>query len=216
MRREFLKSIFDRLLAGLALLLTLPLLILIAIVIAVEDGFPVLFRQARVGRNGKIFRLLKFRSMRSGIRGTAITAACDPRVTRAGRLLRKYKLDELPQLWNVLRGQMSLVGPRPEIPAFVDLNDRTWKTVLSVKPGLTDLATLLYRDEEQVLSQSDDPERCYRESVLPEKLALNLRYLEAGSLRLDTKLLLMSAWYSFFPANFDRERLRRSFAKEIV
>jgi lipopolysaccharide/colanic/teichoic acid biosynthesis glycosyltransferase len=125
-----------------------------------------------------------------------------------GRYLRKYKLDELPQLWNVLVGQMSLVGPRPEVPAFVDVTDASWQAVLSVRPGLTDLATLLYRDEERLLAGYSDPERAYRESILPAKLALNLEYLAKRSFASDLSLLVLTVIISLVPRAFDPRKIR--------
>ena len=166
--------------AAFGLGLGLPAFLLIALLIRIEDGGPVFFRQTRVGRNGRFFQLLKFRSMRVNSPGTSITAATDTRITRVGRVLRHYKLDELPQLWNVLTRDMSLIGPRPEVPEYVDLNDSTWRDVLGFRPGITDLASLIYRDEEQVLARgSNDLDRYYREVILPEKLSLNLQYCEA-------------------------------------
>jgi len=132
----------DRILAGLSLLVCAPLLLFIAVAIWCEDGRPVLFRQVRIGRFGIEFELFKFRSMRRNQTGRVLTAEGDRRVTRSGRFLRKYKLDELPQLWNVVRGDMRLIGPRPEVPQFVALADPVWNAVLQVKPGITDLATL--------------------------------------------------------------------------
>ena len=163
-------------LAGLALLS--PVLATLALWILLCDGAPVLFSQMRVGRLGKHFRIWKFRTMRPGAAGGSITAAGDTRITAAGAVLRKFKLDELPQLFNVLRGDMSLVGPRPEMPEYVDRESPMWQAVLQVPPGITDLATLVYRDEEALLSAHSDTDRFYREAVLPAKLRLNLAYLQ--------------------------------------
>jgi lipopolysaccharide/colanic/teichoic acid biosynthesis glycosyltransferase len=197
---------------GTALMLLLaasPLLALVALAVRLQDGGPVLFRQERIGRHGRPFSLYKFRSMSTGGKGTAITAGGDRRITRVGRLLRRYKLDELPQLWNVVRGDMSLIGPRPEVPCFVDSADPVWQAVHSVRPGITDLATLVYRDEERILAGFPDPERGYRETVLPAKLALNLQYLERRSPARDLKLLALTIRYSFIPAGFDPERIKQ-------
>src|SRR5215475_13877752 len=139
------RRIFDAFSALAGLLFLLPVFALIAIAILLDDGRPVFFTQVRVGRGGQPFRIWKFRTMRPGAAGNAITAAGDNRVTRLGRLLRKCKLDELPQLLNVIRGQMSLVGPRPEVPEYVQIETPLWRAVLQVKPGITDLASLLYR-----------------------------------------------------------------------
>jgi lipopolysaccharide/colanic/teichoic acid biosynthesis glycosyltransferase len=149
--------------------------------------------------------------MHAGSRGSAITASGDARITRSGAVLRKYKLDELPQLFNVLKGDMSLVGPRPETPAYVEPRAPAWQAVLTVRPGITDLATLLYRDEEEILGASPNVDVLYRETVLPEKLRLNLAYLRARSFRQDLRLILWSVRYSLFPDSFDPNRIRRTF-----
>jgi lipopolysaccharide/colanic/teichoic acid biosynthesis glycosyltransferase len=127
--------------------------------------------------------------MRQSTKGQSITASGDPRVTRVGKIVRKFKLDELPQLWNVLRGEMSLVGPRPEIPEFVDLDLPIWKSVLEVRPGITDPVSIAYRDEEKLLAAAEDPIRYYRETVLPDKLRRNLAYLRKRSLWSDLRVL---------------------------
>lgn len=183
------KAVFDRVTAALGLLVLAPALALIALAIVLEDGFPVLFRQTRVGRGGRPFRLVKFRSMRTGVAGTRITAGRDPRVTRLGAWLRRRKIDELPQLWNVLAGDLSLVGPRPEIPSFVNTADPVWRAVLQVRPGITSLASLEFRDEEEMLAGAADAERYYREAILPPKLALNLEYIRTRTFWGDLKLI---------------------------
>jgi lipopolysaccharide/colanic/teichoic acid biosynthesis glycosyltransferase len=185
-------------------------MLLIGLAVKVQDGGPVFFRQLRVGRHGSLFTLLKFRSMRIANQGAAITRSGDARITAVGRLLRKYKLDELPQLWNVVRGDMSLIGPRPEVPRFVEAGDPVWQAVHQVRPGITDLATLVYRDEERILAGFDDPERGYRDSVLPAKLALNLEYLRQRSLVRDLKLLALTIRYSFVRDGFDPDLIRLS------
>jgi lipopolysaccharide/colanic/teichoic acid biosynthesis glycosyltransferase len=207
------KAAFDRITAALGLILLSPALLALAIAILLEDGWPVLFRQERIGRNFRRFQLVKFRSMRAGLPGIRITAGDDPRVSRLGRILRRYKLDELPQLWNVFTGEMSLVGPRPEVPEYVDADNPAWRVVLQVRPGITDLASLVYRDEEEILSGAPDPERRYRESVLPAKQALNLRYLRHASFWLDLNLILLTIRYSFFPARFDADAMLLKFPK---
>jgi len=196
-------------LAGLIVLA--PLLLLIAAGVVLTDGRPVLFRQVRVGRDGSLFKLAKFRSMRAGLPGTRITAGGDRRVTSLGRVLRKYKLDELPQLWNVLAGHMSLIGPRPEVPSFVDPASPMWREVLSVRPGITDLASLVYRDEERLLMETGDPERHYREVILPDKLALNVQYLRMRSPGRDLRIIAMTLAASVFPRSFDSKRMRSLF-----
>ena len=205
------KALFDRLAAAVGLIVLSPLLLLAAVAIILEDALPVFFRQIRIGRDGKTFQLWKFRSMRNGLSGTRITAANDPRLTWVGRILRKYKIDELPQLWNVLKGEMSLVGPRPEVPAFVDLGDPAWQAVLQLKPGITDVASLVYRHEEEILGAASDPEPYYCDHILPAKLALNQHYIQSRSFRLDLKVILLTVRYSFFPKGFDPKRLRKIF-----
>jgi len=176
-------------LAGLILLS--PLFLLIAARIKLDSPGPVFYRAQRVGRGGVLFRLYKFRSMVAGAdkRGPGITAAGDDRVTRVGRFLRRTKLDELPQLINVLTGDMSLVGPRPEDPRYVALYTPQQLKVLAVRPGITSAASLTYRHEEQLLA-GPDWEKVYREQVLPAKLAVDLAYLEHRSLRQDVFLIL--------------------------
>lgn len=204
-------TLIERLAAGLALVLLAPLLAVAALAIVLEGGFPVFFRQERVGKNGRVFRLIKLRSMRNDKHGTLITAARDVRVTRVGATLRRYKLDELPQLWNILAGHMQFVGPRPEVPAMVDGSDPLWHAVLAGKPGLTDLATLIYRHEEEILARAADPDAAYRRELLPHKLSLSIAYRRTRNLGTDLKLLWLSARYSFFPRGFDAETIKRTF-----
>jgi lipopolysaccharide/colanic/teichoic acid biosynthesis glycosyltransferase len=203
--------VFDRILAGIGLAILSPSLALVAIAIFVEDGLPILFLQKRVGRAGRPFSLFKFRSMRIGMAGADITGMADPRVTRLGRLLRKYKIDELPQLWNVLRGEMRFVGPRPEVPHFVDLKDPVWQGVLQVRPGITDLASLIYRNEEELLGTVPDIERYYSETVQPHKLALNLHYIQNRTWLTDIRIILQTIRYSLLPKQFNAERISKSF-----
>jgi len=197
--------------AAAGLLLLSPLLAVVALLILVRDGRPVLFSQMRVGRYGVRFRIWKFRTMRAGASGSAVTAAGDRRITPIGAQLRKFKLDEIPQLYNVLRGDMSLVGPRPEAPEYVNGQSPMWQAVLQVRPGITDLATLLYRDEEALLEASGDAERFYREGVLPAKLWLNLAYMRSRSLRKDVTLIWLTLCYSLSPERFDTNRIRKAF-----
>jgi len=187
-----MKRIFDVVVSASALLLAAPFLLAIGACIRGEDGGPALFRQQRIGRNGRTFRILKFRTMRVGAGGPAITAAGDSRVTRVGARLRRWKLDELPQLWNVLRGDMSLVGPRPEVPEYVALYPEDARALLTVRPGITGPAQLLGLDEEEELSGVSDPERFYREVVLPRKLEIDLRYARDASLTADLRVLLQT------------------------
>lgn len=193
------RQLTDRFLAALALCIVSPLLAVVGLAVLFGTGWPVLFRQVRVGQKGKMFQLLKFRTMRSGKGGPSITARGDCRITGVGRLLRKFKLDELPQLWNVVRGEMSLVGPRPEVPQFVDINNPVWRSVLQVRPGITDPASIAFRNEEEILAKAADPISFYESSVLPAKLALNLAYLEKQCFWLDIKVILQTAWCAVFP-----------------
>ncbi|MEO8592810.1 MAG: sugar transferase [Candidatus Solibacter sp.] len=206
---SFPRLCFDRGVAVLALLLWLPVSAAIGIAIWLEDGRPILFRQTRIGRGGRPFRLVKFRSMYNHRGGPDVTSSGDRRITRIGRFLRRYKLDEVPQLWNVLVGDMNLVGPRPEVPAYVEMSNALWKAILRVRPGLTDLATLLYRDEELILAGYADPERAYREAILPAKLGLNLEYLAKRSFARDLRLLALTVVYSLLPGMFNPSRARR-------
>jgi lipopolysaccharide/colanic/teichoic acid biosynthesis glycosyltransferase len=211
LRQQGMWRLFDLLCACAGLLALSPVMALVALGIVASDGRPVLFRQIRVGRYGKQFRIWKFRTMRCGAAGSAITAAGDARITRFGARLRRFKLDELPQLFNVIHGEMSLVGPRPEAPEYVNRELPIWQAVLLVRPGITDLATLLYRDEEALLASSGDAEKHYRETVLPSKLILNLKYLCARSFAQDIRLILLTIRYSLTPNRFNPERVREIF-----
>jgi lipopolysaccharide/colanic/teichoic acid biosynthesis glycosyltransferase len=204
------KRLFDLLASGFGLLLLAPLLLLMALAIKLDSPGPVFFRQTRVGRHGVEFRIHKFRTMVHGICSaeagalaaeTQLTVGSDPRITRVGALLRRTKLDELAQLIDVLRGRMSLVGPRPEVPRYVatypqGLRDK----VLAVRPGITDPASLAFRDESALLARAADPEREYVEVVLPAKLQLSARYVDdatfAGDLRLIVATLRVLGWRS--------------------
>jgi lipopolysaccharide/colanic/teichoic acid biosynthesis glycosyltransferase len=201
-------QLLDGSLSAAALLMLSPVLLMIGAAILVETGPPLLFTQVRVGREGKPFRLRKFRTMRRNQTGPSITAHGDSRITRVGRFLRKFKLDELPQLWNVMLGEMSLVGPRPEVPEFVDRSQPLWRSVLHVRPGLTDPASIAYRNEEELLARASDPIRYYQETVLPAKLALNLEYLEKRSFWLDLKVMMQTAKCALFPRAFDINNIR--------
>jgi lipopolysaccharide/colanic/teichoic acid biosynthesis glycosyltransferase len=195
----WLMQLSDRFLAAFALCLLSPLLAVIALAVVAGSGWPVLFQQERVGQRGRPFQLLKFRTMRTGKSGPSITARGDSRITGVGRFLRKFKLDELPQLWNVVRGEMSLVGPRPEVPRFVDMNNPVWRSVLQVRPGITDPASIAFRNEEELLAKAADPISFYETSVLPAKLALNLAYLDRKCFWLDIKVILQTVWCAIVP-----------------
>ena len=185
------KRVFDLLLSVFGLVFLAPLLLVIGGLLKISSPGPVLFRQRRVGKNGSEFWILKFRSMVNGAErsGKGITADDDPRVTPLGVFLRRWKLDELPQLWNVFKGDMSFVGPRPELPSYVREYTPVQVRVLQVRPGITDPASLRYRREGRVLERSADPDRLYRERILPEKLSLNLEYLKEISFTRDLSLL---------------------------
>ena len=187
--KKEMKRCIDLVLGLLGLLLLSPLFVVIAAWTCLRDGPPVMFRQRRVGLAGAPFLIWKFRTMVAGKPGLPVTAAGDPRITRTGKVLRKWKLDELPQLFNVVAGTMSLVGPRPEVPEYVDPEDARWQEILTVRPGITDLASLAHFNEEQLLAAAPDPERYYREHVLPSKLEMNLHYVRYRSLGLDLKIL---------------------------
>ena len=193
--RGRLKRVFDLTAASVALLALAPFLALIALLIRVSSGPPVFFRQDRVGMDGRLFSILKFRTMRAGTSGLPITGGDDGRITPFGRLLRRCKADELPQLFNVLAGHMSLVGPRPELPRYVALYTRQQRRVLEVRPGLTDDASLVFRDEERILGQvpPESRERHYVERILPRKLELNLASIERAGLLQDLTVLLKTA-----------------------
>ena len=183
-----MKRLLDCTASLLGLLLLSPLFLLVAMLVKLDSPGPVLFRQERVGRGFRLFRILKFRSMRLE-EGTPITAGQDSRITRMGKFLRRTKIDELPQLVNVLAGDMSLVGPRPEIREYVAMFSDDYAKILRVRPGITDLASLAYSDEASALSRSPDPEGAYIERILPRKIALAHQYLASASLGFDLRLI---------------------------
>jgi lipopolysaccharide/colanic/teichoic acid biosynthesis glycosyltransferase len=191
------KRALDITLSLLGLLVLAPFLMLIGLCIKCTSRGPILFRQVRVGQNARLFEILKFRSMIADAetKGLGITAVDDCRITPFGCMLREYKIDELPQLYNVLKGDMSLVGPRPELPMYVEQYSPEERNVLSVRPGLTDPASLFYCDEGRLLAESPDPEHLYRHNILPHKLLLNLKYIESVSLKHDTILVLSTVWH---------------------
>ncbi|MFZ1693987.1 MAG: sugar transferase [Flavobacteriales bacterium] len=190
-----LKRGFDILAALLALAVLSPLLLIIALLVALGSPGGAFFRQVRVGKGGREFRLLKFRTMRPGseAQGQITVGGRDPRITRIGYFLRKTKLDELPQLLNIMRGDMSIVGPRPEVPRYVAMYSPEQRQVLSVRPGLTSLASIAYIDENEVLGRANDPERAYVEEVMPAKLALDLRYVREQGLGMDLRIIMRTA-----------------------
>ncbi len=189
-----MKRLFDFVASLIAILVLSPLLLIIAMAVAIDDGFPVFFRQERVGKNGKPFRLLKFRSMYRDAekRGQLTVGDKDPRITKSGVALRKYKLDELAQLWNVLKGDMSVVGPRPEVPKYVAHYNEVQREVLTVRPGLTDPASLSFFNEDELLGKSDDPEKTYIEEILPLKTELQRKYVIERSFVKDLNVILQT------------------------
>jgi len=191
-----LKRVFDVIVSAGALLVLSPVMLLIAIGVKRGDGGPVFFSQTRVGKDGENFRIHKFRTMTSrpaSEAGLTVTAAGDSRITPLGAKLRHWKFDELPQLWNILKGEMSFVGPRPEVPEMVALYSEERRRVLEARPGLTDYATLEFRNEETLLAAEDDPKTAYVEKIMPQKIALSLRYLDERSLITDFRLLYQTA-----------------------
>lgn len=203
---------FDVALAAAGLVAALPVLATAAILVLVRDGRPIFFRQSRLGRGGKPFRIWKFRTMvNTRGQGPLVTASNDCRITPLGAILRRYKLDELPQLMNVLAGDMSFVGPRPEVSRYVDLSDPVWHEVLRERPGITDLATLMYVDEEKALAGSADPEHDYRTTLLPRKLSLNLSYRRERTWRSDVGLLLLTLRCSFLSQRPSQDELIKTF-----
>lgn len=188
--RLYRKRLFDMVCAALGLLVLSPVLLLCALLVGLTSPGGVLFRQERVGKDGVPFTIYKFRSMRKDNAGLKISTSSDSRITPVGRVLRKTKLDELPQLWNVLKGDMSFVGPRPEVREYTDLYTPEQRQVLLVRPGITGLASIRYRNENDLLSASADPNRTYIEEVMPAKLALDLEYIPRACVSYDIKLIL--------------------------
>lgn len=186
-----LKRAMDIVISGGALAVLWPVLLLIAVAIKIDDPGPVFYRQVRVGRDGKEFRIFKFRTMvvDADKKGLQITVGRDNRITRMGRLLRKTKLDELAQLINVFVGEMSLVGPRPEVPKYVNLYTPYQRQVLLVRPGITDYASIAYRNENDMLEDAEDPEKMYIDVIMPDKIELNMKYLHEISPLADIRLI---------------------------
>jgi lipopolysaccharide/colanic/teichoic acid biosynthesis glycosyltransferase len=187
-----MKRVFDFVISMLGLIVLAPMLVAVAVAINVESAGPVFYRGLRAGRYGKPFRIFKFRTMvvNADKIGGPSTATDDPRITRVGSFLRHYKLDELPQLINVVRGEMSFVGPRPEVPQYVAMFSAEEKIILSVPPGITDWASILNSDEGAILAGSPDPEKTYLEKIRPEKIRLQLEYVRNQSFGTDIRILL--------------------------
>lgn len=191
-----LKRLFDIVASGCGLIVLSPLFIILAIWIKLDSKGPVFYRQVRVGRGNRDFRLYKFRSMRVGAdkQGLITVGGRDPRITRSGYFIRKYKLDEFPQLINVFVGDMSLVGPRPEVRKYVDMYTPEQLRVLSVRPGITDLASIRYRNENELLEKAEDPDSYYEQVIMQDKLRINLEYVDNHCFVNDIKLIFMTFW----------------------
>ncbi|MCM1150500.1 MAG: sugar transferase [Alistipes sp.] len=185
------KFLFDRIMALIGLLALWPLLLIVALLIRIRmPGGPVIFKQKRVGRHGRLFTMYKFRSMIVDHSGSSVSVQGESRITPLGAVLRKYKLDELPELWNVLIGDMSFVGPRPDVPGYADRLEGESRRILSLRPGITGPASLKYRDEEVLLAQQSDPQRYNDEVLFPDKVRINLQYLEQRSFWSDLKIIV--------------------------
>lgn len=196
-----MKRLFDIIFSFIGLLLLQPLFAVTAIMIKVDSTGPVFFRQGRVGKDFRRFMIYKFRTMivDAEKKGLRITSGGDNRVTRLGRMLRKFKIDELPQLFNVLKGDMSLVGPRPEVEEYVKLYEKDYRKILKRRPGITDVSSIIFREEEAVLKNQPDPEWYYKEKLLPEKIRLSKEYIENASFLYDLKLVLKTIHKIFYP-----------------
>lgn len=190
------KRLFDLIVSSVAIVFLSPVFLLIALLIKLDSKGPVFFLQSRVGKNEKEFKIFKFRTMVVDAEklGKQITVGRDSRITRVGHFLRKYKIDELPQLFNVFNGTMSFVGPRPEVPRYTALYNSEQRQVLRVRPGITDLASIKYRDENEVLAKSKNPEKTYIEEVMVDKLQLNLDYIRNRSFWVDLKIIFQTIY----------------------
>ena len=191
-----MKRLFDIFASGLGLLFLSPLFLVLAIWIKLDSSGPVFYRQMRVGRHNKDFRIYKFRSMKVGAdkQGLITVGGHDPRITRSGYFIRKYKLDEFPQLINVFVGDMSLVGPRPEVRKYVDMYTPEQMHVLDVRPGVTSLASIRYRNENELLDKAENPDQFYIDVVMQDKLAIDLEYVKNASFWYDIKLIFQTFW----------------------
>jgi lipopolysaccharide/colanic/teichoic acid biosynthesis glycosyltransferase len=190
-RLILVKRVFDFIVSALGIVVFSPLLILSALLVKVDSPGPIFFKQQRIGKEFRPFWIYKFRTMRASLeQGPNITIGNDPRITGIGRLLRQSKIDELPQLINILRGEMSFVGPRPEVPQYVQLYRKEYQQILTVRPGLTDLASLKYRDEAALLAGAENPEEEYVTRILPDKIMLATDYIQRASFFFDLRLIL--------------------------
>lgn len=188
-----LKRIFDTILSLFGLIILLPFMLIIAIFIKLDSKGPIFFKQVRVTKNGREFKIFKYRTMRVGSdKFSQITVGKDSRITKVGDFLRKYKLDEIPQLINVLIGDMSLVGPRPEVPKYVALYTEEQKEILKVRAGITDYASIEFSNENDILANEADPEKAYIEKIMPRKIELNKKYLSEISVMTDIKIILLT------------------------
>lgn len=199
------KWIFDRFASFFGLLFLWPVLLVVAILIRVKmPGGPVIFTQQRVGKDGKLFTMYKFRSMTVGHGGSSVSVAGETRITPLGAKLRKYKLDELPELWNVLIGDMSFVGPRPDVPGYADKLTGSDRIVLKLKPGITGPASLKYRNEEEILAKQSDPIKYNDEVIYPDKVRININYMRHWSFLLDLKIII----YTIFGKDLDEDWMK--------
>ena len=207
-KEMLLKRMMDIFMSGTALIVLVPVFLIIACLVKLTSGSPVFFRQIRIGRNQKEFHIIKFRTMtiNAHVEGLCFTTKNDARITRFGKFLRKTKLDELPELWNVFVGDMSLVGPRPMVLKHVRCYKPEWKMIFNVRPGITDLATIMYRDEEYLLENHIDIEQYYNNVLLPNKVKLSLEYIKRRSLLLDFIILFKTIWLISLGLLFVKQR----------
>lgn len=197
-----MKRAFDIVVSFSMIVLILPVLSFCSLLILTSSGYPVFFRQERMGRNGKVFRIFKFRTMKNNTAtADGLTLRNDQRITKIGQFLRKYRLDEVPQLFNIIKGEMSFVGPRPDLPKYYKDNDYAYKCVTLIRPGVTCPATLQYKDEDEILALSEDPEKTYIEEVFPNKVRLNLDYIIEISILYDLKIMIDTCLRVFFKTN---------------
>ncbi len=199
-----MKRFFDLLFSFIGLLLLLPLFVITAIMIKVDSPGPIFFRQERIGKNFRRFMIYKFRTMvvDAEEKGLRITSGGDNRITKVGRILRKFKIDELPQLYNVLKGDMSLVGPRPEVIKYVEWYKADYERILSIRPGITDISSMTFRNEESILQGVDDPEQYYVHVLLPEKMRLAREYIQNVSFFYDVKLIFKTLYHVIFQLTY--------------
>lgn len=190
-----MKFLFDRICSFAGLLMLLPVMVVVALLIRFKmPGGPVIFKQKRVGKNGNLFTMYKFRSMKPNSDGNSVSVAGENRITPLGAVLRRYKLDELPELWNVLKGDMSFVGPRPDVPGYADKLEGETREILKLRPGITGPASMKYRNEEEMLAKVDDPKKYNDEVIYPDKIRINLYYLKHYSFLDDIKMIVCTVF----------------------